>query len=144
VARACSADDQCGPAQLCVDTRCVDAVPGLAACRATVHFSYDSAAPARDELSVLQRVARCASAGAAPLVTVDGNADERGTVEYNLALGDRRANAVAEYLANLGVPRARLKTVTYGKERPVCTEHVEACWAENRRASAAPGDGTQP
>jgi peptidoglycan-associated lipoprotein len=66
-------------------------------------------------------------------VTVEGHADERGTREYNIALGAKRANAVKEYLVSLGVSAARVDTVSYGKERPVCAESTEACWAQNRR-----------
>ncbi len=65
--------------------------------------------------------------------TVEGHCDERGTREYNMALGDRRANAVKEYLGSLGVDGSRIKTVSYGKERPFCTEHDEDCWQKNRR-----------
>jgi len=65
--------------------------------------------------------------------TVEGHADERGTREYNIALGARRANAVKEYLVSLGVSSGRLDTISYGKERPMCTESTEDCWAKNRR-----------
>jgi len=68
------------------------------------------------------------------LILVEGQCDERGTAEYNLALGDRRARAAVNYLVSLGVRAGRISTVSYGKERPVCTEHNEACWALNRRA----------
>jgi peptidoglycan-associated lipoprotein len=67
-------------------------------------------------------------------VTIEGHCDERGTREYNLALGERRANAVREYLRNLGVDTARMKTISYGKERPVALGSNEAAWAQNRRA----------
>jgi peptidoglycan-associated lipoprotein len=66
-------------------------------------------------------------------VKVEGHADERGTVEYNLALGERRAKASYDYLVSLGVPAQRLTMVSYGKEVPLCTEHTEDCWARNRR-----------
>lgn len=66
--------------------------------------------------------------------TIEGHCDERGTNEYNLALGDRRANAAKNYLISLGVTGNRLQTLSYGEERPVCTESTEACWARNRRA----------
>ncbi len=66
-------------------------------------------------------------------VTVEGHCDERGTVEYNLALGDRRAKAAYDYLVSLGVPADRLKTVSYGKEVPVCQAATEECWQKNRR-----------
>jgi len=67
-------------------------------------------------------------------VTVEGHCDERGTVEYNLALGERRARAAYDYLVSLGVPAARLKLVSYGKEVPVCQVSSEDCWGRNRRA----------
>ena len=66
--------------------------------------------------------------------TVEGHADERGTREYNLALGERRANAAKNYLVSLGVPASRLGTVSYGKERPVALGSNESAWAQNRRA----------
>jgi len=66
--------------------------------------------------------------------TVEGHCDERGTREYNLALGERRANAAKNYLVSLGVPAARLSTISYGKERPVATGSNESAWAQNRRA----------
>ncbi len=65
---------------------------------------------------------------------IEGHCDERGTSEYNLALGDRRANAAKEYLASLGVDASRIRTVSYGKERPFCSESNESCWQQNRRA----------
>ena len=67
-------------------------------------------------------------------LTVAGYCDERGSEEYNLALGDKRADQAKEYLASLGVPGAQLKTISYGKEQQVCAEHDEACWQKNRRA----------
>jgi len=67
-------------------------------------------------------------------ITVEGHCDERGTVEYNLALGERRARAAFDYLIALGVPADRLKSVSYGKEVPLCREPSEECWARNRRA----------
>ncbi len=65
---------------------------------------------------------------------IEGHCDERGTVAYNLALGDRRATSVADYLVSLGLPRNRLTTVSYGKERPQCRDSREECWSRNRRA----------
>jgi peptidoglycan-associated lipoprotein len=70
-------------------------------------------------------------------VTVEGHCDERGSVEYNLALGERRSKAALDYLVSLGVAADRLKSVSYGKEVPVCQEHSEDCWARNRRAHFA-------
>lgn len=68
------------------------------------------------------------------VVTIEGHCDERGTNEYNLALGERRANSAKDYLESLGVDSSRLRTVSYGEERPFCTQSNEACWAQNRRA----------
>jgi peptidoglycan-associated lipoprotein len=68
------------------------------------------------------------------LVLIEGQCDERGTEEYNLALGDRRAPATLNHLAALGIAADRMSTISYGKDRPVCTEHTEECWALNRRA----------
>jgi peptidoglycan-associated lipoprotein len=65
---------------------------------------------------------------------VEGNCDERGSAEYNLALGDRRAKAAQEFLVQIGVPSERLTAISYGQERPVCTDHNENCWQKNRRA----------
>jgi peptidoglycan-associated lipoprotein len=67
-------------------------------------------------------------------LTVQGYCDERGSEEYNLALGDKRADQAKEYLASLGVPGSQLKTISYGKEKQLCSEHDEACWQKNRRA----------
>jgi peptidoglycan-associated lipoprotein len=66
-------------------------------------------------------------------LTVEGYADERGSDEYNMALGDARAKQTKEYLSNLGLPADQLATISYGKEKPVCTEHTEDCWQKNRR-----------
>ena len=72
-------------------------------------------------------------------VVVEGHCDERGSAEYNLALGDRRSTAAKDFLVQLGVPADRLKTISYGKERPQCTEASEDCWQKNRRAHLSPG-----
>ncbi len=73
------------------------------------------------------------------VVIVEGHCDERGSAEYNLGLGDRRAAAAKEFLVNLGVPADRLKTISYGKERPQCTDATEDCYQKNRRAHLAAG-----
>ena len=67
-------------------------------------------------------------------LTVEGHCDERGSDEYNMSLGDARAKQAKEYLTSLGLPANQLAVVSYGKERPQCTEHDEACWQKNRRA----------
>ena len=72
-------------------------------------------------------------------ITVEGHCDERGSAEYNIGLGDRRASSARDFLVSLGVPGDRLKTISYGKERPQCTESTESCWQKNRRAHFSPG-----
>jgi peptidoglycan-associated lipoprotein len=72
-------------------------------------------------------------------IVVEGHCDERGSAEYNLGLGDRRATSAKEFLQQLGVPADRLKTISYGKARPQCTEQDESCWQKNRRAHFVPG-----
>jgi peptidoglycan-associated lipoprotein len=72
-------------------------------------------------------------------ITIEGHCDERGSAEYNLALGDRRATAGKDFLVQLGVPADKLKTISYGKERPQCTEHNEECWQKNRRVHFSTG-----
>jgi peptidoglycan-associated lipoprotein len=66
-------------------------------------------------------------------LTIEGHCDERGSAEYNIALGDRRAAAAKDYLVQVGIPSGQLSTVSYGKERPACQDHDEACWQKNRR-----------
>ena len=99
----------------------------------TVHFEYDAYNITEEGKSVLQRQAAWLQKYPSVRVTVEGHCDERGTREYNLALGARRANSVKEYLVSLGVSAGRLDTISYGKERPICTESDESCWAQNRR-----------
>ena len=99
----------------------------------TVHFAYNEYNIEDADKGVLGRQAAWLARYPAVRVTVEGHADERGTREYNLALGARRANAVKEYLVSQGVSTGRVETVSYGKERPICTESNEACWAQNRR-----------
>jgi len=72
-------------------------------------------------------------------VTIEGHCDERGSAQYNIALGDRRATAAKEFLVQLGVPADKLKTISYGKERPQCTDHTEECWQKNRRVHFSTG-----
>ena len=73
------------------------------------------------------------------VITLEGHCDERGSAEYNLGLGDRRATSAKDFLVQLGVPADKLKTISYGKERPVCTESNEECWQRNRRAHFSTG-----
>ncbi len=99
----------------------------------TVHFALNQYNIEDADKQVLGRQAAWLSKYPAVRVTVEGHCDERGTREYNLALGARRANAVKEFLVSQGVSTGRVETISYGKERPICTESNEACWAQNRR-----------
>lgn len=136
---SCSDDIQCPDKHLCVSGHCVAIHPGMAECALVrVHFDFGDAALKATEYPAMARMARCLKADHAMKLDIAGNADERGTEEYNLALGDKRARQVARYLENLGVSEGQLNTVSYGKERPLCTEHNEDCWQQNRRAKLAP------
>jgi len=97
-----------------------------------VLFTYDSSLLTPDAMRILQAQAAYLRTSPGSL-TIEGHADERGTREYNLALGDRRANAVRDYLIAQGVPAERLRTLSYGKERPQVAGHDEAAWSQNRR-----------
>jgi peptidoglycan-associated lipoprotein len=108
----------------------------------TVHFAYDEYNIEATDKAILQRQAAWLQKYPMVRVTIEGHCDERGTREYNLALGARRANAVKDYLAGSGVSMARLDTISYGKERPICTESNESCWAQNRRGVTTITSGT--
>ena len=99
-----------------------------------VYFDYDDDSLSDDARDKLARNADLLKSSVQFMVTIEGHADERGTNEYNLALGERRANAVRDYLGSLGVAPDRLRTLSYGEERPVCTTVEESCWSQNRRA----------
>ena len=97
-------------------------------------FDYDKSDIRADARDVLAANATWLKKYSNVQFTIEGHCDERGTSQYNLALGDRRANASKDYLASLGVDASRIKTVSYGKERPFATGHDEESWQKNRRA----------
>ncbi len=101
---------------------------------ADIPFGYDSAELSDEARATLEQHARWLQAHPEARVSVEGHCDERGTVEYNLALGEQRAKTTAEYLGTLGIAADRLTTVSYGKERPIDAGHDEAAWTRNRRA----------
>jgi peptidoglycan-associated lipoprotein len=98
-----------------------------------VYFDFDKSNIKAEAKANLDKTAAWLGKNAAVNVKIEGNCDERGTAEYNLALGERRANAAKKYLVNSGVKADRLSTISYGKEKPTCAEHSEACWSKNRR-----------
>ena len=99
----------------------------------TVHFALNRYNIEDNDKATLSKQAAWLARYPAVRLTVEGHCDERGTREYNLALGARRANAVKEFLVAQGVATGRLETVSYGKERPICTQSSEDCWSQNRR-----------
>ncbi len=103
-----------------------------------VFFAYDKFDLSADARRTLERQAAWLKQYASVRLAVEGHADERGTREYNLALGERRANAAKDYLVALGVPASRLTTVSYGKERPSVLGSNEAAWSQNRRGVSVP------
>jgi len=102
------------------------------------YFDYDKKTLRPDALTALKEDSKALSDIIRQYpdfrLVVEGYCDERGSSEYNLALGEARAKQAEEYLVTLGLPANQLKTVSYGKERPVCTEETESCWQKNRRA----------
>jgi len=99
-----------------------------------VFFEFDRADIRPAQVGTLNANATWLKANARALVLIEGHCDERGTNEYNLALGQRRAYATRDYLVSKGVDANRINLISYGKERPACGEHGEACWTRNRRA----------
>lgn len=114
------------------------AEPASAVTLKDINFDFDkyNIRPADGE--ILKSNVEWFKANAGKRVRIEGNCDERGTVEYNLVLGQKRADSAKNYLISLGIDGKLLDTISYGKERPVCTEKTEACWAKNRRAHFAP------
>jgi peptidoglycan-associated lipoprotein len=98
-----------------------------------VYFDYDKADIRGDQQASIQADAQFLSQHSNVSFTIEGHCDERGSTEYNLALGDQRASAVKNALTAAGVNASRIKTISYGKEKPFCTESNEACWQQNRR-----------
>jgi len=107
------------------------------------YYDYDKSDIRSDASEVLTRNAAAIKNILADFpgssIIVEGHCDERGSAEYNLGLGDRRASSAKDFLVQLGVPADRLRTISYGKERPQCTTSEESCWQRNRRAHFAPG-----
>ncbi len=99
-----------------------------------IHFDYDDFTIRPQDGEILRSDAQWLEKNPNTRVQVEGHCDERGSEEYNIALGAKRAQSAKDYLTTLGVPADRISTISYGKELPVCTEHDDSCWARNRRA----------
>lgn len=138
-AGTCGSDRDC-PSGTCKDGKCAAAETGAVepsadcqdAARFTIRFGFDESTLTSESQGTLQALADCLKAAPARRIVVQGNADERGTTQYNVALGSRRADAARKYLADLGV-KGGIETVSFGEERPVCRQNTEDCWAQNRR-----------
>jgi len=102
-----------------------------------VHFAYDSYTLSDEAKSTLEQKASWMTTRPDVTVQIEGHCDERGTIAYNLALGERRANTVKQYVTTLGIPSTRLTTISYGEEFPLDPKHNEEAWARNRRAHFA-------
>jgi peptidoglycan-associated lipoprotein len=100
----------------------------------TVYFSYDSTEFDEAAIAAMRANAAWLKANPKHPIRIEGNSDERGTIKYNLALGQRRGDAVRQYLSSLGVPADRMRVVSYGEEKPVNEGHDEGSWKQNRRA----------
>ncbi|PYM19962.1 MAG: peptidoglycan-associated lipoprotein Pal [Candidatus Rokuibacteriota bacterium] len=99
-----------------------------------IHFDFDKAEIRKVDVPILDADAAWLRSHEDHAVLIEGHCDERGTNEYNVALGDRRAKATMNYLVSRGVPATRITVTSFGEERPICNQHTEACWAKNRRA----------
>jgi peptidoglycan-associated lipoprotein len=136
----CKADADCSGGKACVDGICRSQSSGGAAgvCDIrTVYFGYDDANLSQEARSTLNAAIQCLQR-LPGRIRVEGSTDERGSTEYNVALGERRAESVKKYLVGLGADASRLRTISYGKERPADPGHDEAAWARNRRVELRP------
>lgn len=99
-----------------------------------IHFDYDKYDISDEDKPTLRSISEWLVGNPSAKLVIEGHCDDRGTNEYNLGLGDRRASAVKDYLISLGVSGGRMQTVSYGEESPLCREQTEECWEKNRRA----------
>lgn len=99
-----------------------------------IYFDFDKSDIRKDQIATLEANVKFLKENTDVVILIEGHCDERGTNEYNLALGQRRADAVRRYYKNAGISDDRISTVSYGEEKPVCLEHNEDCWQKNRRA----------
>ncbi len=143
----CQADKDCPQGQRCENERCVaareEAQPKAEAGEVTaecsntsaftIRFGFDQSTLGSDSQGTLQKLADCLKKAPPKALLISGHCDERGTTQYNIALGARRAEAAKKYLSDLGVGGVKLETVSFGKEKPICTQASEDCWAKNRR-----------
>lgn len=107
--------------------------PALAKIFQDIHFDYDKFSVKPEAKKILSGIGEWLKNNSSYRVLVEGHCDERGTNEYNLALGERRANGAKKFLNDLGIAEKRISTISYGEEKPVCSDKKEGCWSKNRR-----------
>ena len=112
----------------------VEAVESVEVSLAPVYFALNEYSLSKGARNILKANAEILKVKGIKNITVEGNCDDRGTIAYNIALGQKRANEVRDYYIKLGVKAENINTVSYGEENPVCTDQTESCWAKNRRA----------
>lgn len=112
----------------------VIAIDNTAITLAPVYFALNQYTLSKEARAVLEANAEILKVKGVKTITVEGNCDDRGTIAYNIALGDKRAKEVKDYYVKLGLNADEIYTISYGKERPACTEQTNACWAKNRRS----------
>ena len=125
------------PAPRVEETPVVKETPMPSAGLTDAYFDFDKYNIREDARAALENDARWLKENPKVKVKIEGHCDERGTNEYNLALGERRAKATMQFLVSLGVEKGRLSTISYGEERPACSQHDETCYQKNRRGHLA-------
>ncbi len=121
------------PPPVAVDTTTPPPPPPPPLQLTAIYFDYDKYNIRSDAQEIMSQNAKSLTDHPTSTIRIEGNCDERGTEQYNLALGEKRANAARDYLVNYGINGSRITTISYGKERPVAAGHNEAAWAKNRR-----------
>jgi len=133
----CLSDAECAVGQVCQAGKCSakqgEECPAAGGQLTPVFFGFDQAVLTAEARANLEKDAQCIKQRGWAKLVIEGNCDERGTAEYNIQLGQRRAEAAKKFLVNLGVSSKSIKTVSFGKERPACTEQTEDCWSRCRR-----------
>jgi len=132
----CAKNEDCTEGKICESGRCVQKMSTKSEegeCNIeSIHFEFDKYDITTDSADILKKNAECMKKKGIKKVVIEGNCDERGTTEYNMSLGQKRAEAAKKYIKNLGI-NVKMDTISYGKEKPVCRESNEECWSKNRR-----------
>jgi peptidoglycan-associated lipoprotein len=126
----CQSNEDCPEGHVCEDCACIERACELQ----TIYFDFNRYNLRQGDQSTLDSNADCLKQRSDLQVTIEGHCDERGTEEYNISLGDKRARAAKRYLKNLGISADRMKTISYGEGQPACSESNEDCWSQNRRS----------